>query len=103
VKDFPLGVWRCQSGNNCSVTFREQRSKRITISFSWATPPGPEDHEEWAFEILSGALHRALECGFQARAAVEVVRKLLAEGKIDRVGVRKGEWIYSAPRAPGGA
>jgi hypothetical protein len=108
MRDIPLGVQTTPSGNRCIATLRMRPAAKVTVSFTWERPPSADDREEWSFTILPSAVHGALEEAFRHRAAIEVLRKHIAAGTLERIGISPaGDWIFcgkspSAPPMPAG-
>jgi len=90
-----LGSIDCPSGNRCSVRMRVEKAQKISLSFSWDHPPGPDDLEEWLFNVLGGALEAATQEALKYRGAVEAIRRCEAEGLVERRGITEsGEWLF---------
>jgi hypothetical protein len=89
------GIHTSRSGNQCVITLKVQKPTRVTICFNWRRRPSADDREEWSLAVLGVGLELALEHSFRERAVAEALRKALAEGSIERVGVTPdGEWVF---------
>jgi hypothetical protein len=97
-----LGTWQI-AGNTCEATLSVDRPRSITISFEWSRDPGPTENEhlEMALPDIVGAAGEAVE---ELAAIGEAVQGLIAEGRICRIGIRDGLFVYAAtdPDTPDG-
>ena len=89
-----LGAWQI-AGNTCEATLSVDRPRSISIGLKWSREPGPIDNEHLAIalpEIVESALH-AIE---ELAEISEAIQSLLAEGKICRIGIREGCFVYAS-------
>ena len=94
MSEIPLGAHITESGNRCTIGLRVQKPAKVTVDFTWDRVPTADDREEWSLAILGKGLEGALEHAFRERAVVEMLRKFVAEGTIERVGTRAGDWVF---------
>jgi hypothetical protein len=89
-----LGSWPI-AGNTCEATLSVDRPRSITISFEWSHDPGPSENEHLAIALpdIVAAASQAVE---ELAALVATMQDLLITGKICRIGIRDGCFIYAA-------
>jgi hypothetical protein len=88
-----LGSWQI-AGNTCEATLLMDRPRSITISFEWNREPGPTENEHLAM-ALPDIVASALETVEQLAALCEEIQHLIAEGKLCRIGIRDGLFVYA--------
>jgi hypothetical protein len=89
-----LGAWQI-AGNTCEAILSVDRPRSITISLEWRRAPGPTENEhlELALPDIVGS---ALEAVEELAAIGEAIQDLIAEGKVCRIGIRDGLFIYAS-------
>jgi hypothetical protein len=80
------------------------RPRAITVSFKWSRDPGPTENEHLQM-VLPDILEAALSAVEQLAGIGEAIQQLVADGKICRIGIRDGLFVYAAtepgsPQAP---
>jgi hypothetical protein len=88
-----LGAWQI-AGNTCEATLSVDRPRSITISFEWSRDPGPTENEhlQTALPDIVGSALEALE---EFASISEAIQGLIAEGKVCRIGLRDGLFVYA--------
>jgi len=75
-----LGNWTAPSGNRCDATLTVDRAgDSVGISFSWTSPPSPEDRD-FHYEALTEAMEAAAKALLQRRVAFEACFDMWAAG-----------------------
>jgi hypothetical protein len=95
-----LGTWQI-AGNTCEAILLLDRPRSITISLEWGRGPGPTENEHLRL-ALPDIVGSALEVIERLAAISEAIQGLVAEGKLCRIGIRDGSFIYAAtdPNTP---
>jgi hypothetical protein len=96
-----LGVWPI-AGNTCEATLSVDRPWSIGISLKWSRDPGPSEKEHLD-TVLPEIVGSAREAVRELAAIGEAIQGLIAEGKMCRIGIRDGLFVYALtnPDSPG--
>jgi hypothetical protein len=79
------------------------RPRAITISLKWSREPGPTENEHLE-TVLPDIMEAALDAVGQLAEIGEALQQLVADGKVCRIGIRDGAFVYAAtePGTPNG-
>jgi len=92
-----LGTWQI-AANTCQATLSIDARRTITISLEWTRDPGPTENEH--VEIaLPDIVAAALDAVENLAETSKTIQHLVAEGKICRIGVKDGLFLYGATHA----
>ena len=91
-----LGSWQI-AGNTCEAMFSVDRPRAITISFEWSREPGPTENEHLQI-VLPDIMEAALDAVQQLAGIGEAIQQLVADGKVCRIGIRDGAFVYAATK-----
>jgi hypothetical protein len=89
-----LGSWQI-AGNTCDAVLSVDRPRAITISFEWGREPGPTENEHLEI-VLPDIMEAALNAVEQLAGIGEAIQELVANGKVCRIGIRDGAFVYAA-------
>jgi hypothetical protein len=88
-----LGTWQI-AGNPCTATLAIDRPRSINISLEWGREPGPTEIEHLDV-TLPDIIEAALGPVEQFAAICESLLELIADGRICRVGIKDGLFVYA--------
>src|SRR5262245_9577396 len=94
VLNTSLGTWQI-AGNTCEAMLSVDRPRANTISFKWSREPGPNEHEHLD-AVLPDIMEAALDAVGQLAEIGEAIQQLVADGKVCRIGIRNGAFVYAA-------
>jgi hypothetical protein len=89
-----LGSWQI-ADNTCTATLVIDRPRSINITFEWRREPGPTENEHLNV-ILPDIVASALEALEEYAAFCQATLGLIGDGKVCRIGIRDGLFIYAA-------
>src|SRR5262249_51057975 len=90
-----LGSWPV-AGNTCAAVLSVDRPRALTISFEWSRDPGPTENEHLDI-VLPDIMEAALDAVEQLAGIGQALQQLVADGKLCRIGIRDGAFVYAAP------
>jgi hypothetical protein len=91
-----LGSWQI-AGNTCEAILSVDRPRSITISLKWSREPGPAENEHLE-TVLPDIMEATLDAVGQLAEIGEAIQQLIADGKVCRIGVRDGAFVYAATK-----
>jgi hypothetical protein len=72
--------------------------RAITISLEWSRDPGPTENEHLHI-ALPDIVAAALDAVEKLAEMSEAIQHLVAEGKVCRIGIKDGLFVYGATHA----
>jgi hypothetical protein len=89
-----LGAWQI-AGNTCEATLSVDRPRSINIGLVWTREPGATENEHLS-TVLPEIVKSALDAVEQLAEITETILDLIAQGKVCRIGIKEGFFVYAA-------